>query len=121
MFRSELSGWYNSSNMFPNITGMRNLGNNYSETRFFLVPALSLTFNDTTLDDPPLTNTCSATAGQVCPDWTAYNMHAYFTYFVGSILYATNAHMEDPNVSWPAYQAAYSRSEERRVGTARRS
>jgi hypothetical protein len=101
-------GWYNSSNMFPAITDVRNLGNNYSETRFFLIPALALTFNNTTLDDPPLTNTCGATAGQVCSDWTAYNMHAYFTYFVGSILYSTNLHMEDPNVTWQAYQAAYS-------------
>jgi hypothetical protein len=100
-------GWYNSSNMFPAIVNVRNLGNNYSETRFWLIPALALTFNDNSTDDPPLTNTCSATPGQVCPDWSAYNMHAYFTYWVGSILYSTNLHLEDPNVTWQAYQAFY--------------
>jgi hypothetical protein len=97
----------NSSSVFPSILRVREMGNNYNETRFFLLSTLPLTFNNTTLDDPPLTNTCSATPGQVCPDWTAYNMHAYFTYFDGAILYDTNAHLEDPNVSWQAYQAKY--------------
>jgi hypothetical protein len=86
---------------------MRQMGNNYNEALFYLLSTLPLTFNDNTTDDPPLSNTCGATRYQVCSDGTAGSMHAYFHYFVGTILYMTYAHMEDPTVSVPAYQRAY--------------
>ena len=113
-FFPTLTGPYNSSSMFGRIDQMRFLGNNYDEAGFFYLAALPLTFNDTTLDDPPLANTCSATRYQVCPDGTAGSMHAYGMgapgspgYFDGALLYDQWAIMEDPNVGWQAYQAAY--------------
>ncbi len=107
-FLPALTGPYNSSSMLGRINQMRSMGNNYDEAGFFYLAALPLTFNDTTSDDPALTNTCSATRYQVCADGTAGSMHAYFkSYFVGGLLYDQYAIMEDPNVGWQAYQAAY--------------
>jgi hypothetical protein len=90
---------------------MRRSGNNYTETRLLYLTAASLTFDDNTTDDPPLTgtyNTCGATRYQLCTDFTGGSLHAYWNYFVGEQLYTEYAHLEDPNVSWQAYQAAYS-------------
>jgi hypothetical protein len=69
--------------------------------------AAALTFNDTATDDPATPNTCNATRYVVCPDGTAGSLHAYWTYLAGGMLYKDWAHIEDPNVSWQAYQAAY--------------
>ena len=105
---------YNSSSVLGQLDKMRYLGNNYDEAAFFYLAALPLTFNDNTTDDPPLANTCSATRYQVCSDGTAGSMHAYGMgapgnpgYFDGALLYDQYAIMEDPNVGWQAYQAAY--------------
>ena len=51
---------------------------------------------------------CGATRYQVCPDYSAGSLHAYWKFFAGTALYDEWAHLEDPNVSWKAYQAAYS-------------
>lgn len=106
---------YNSSTQFApgfnpgyDFIGQRAMGNNYTESRLLYLAAAGLTFNNNPTDDPPLTNTCSAVAGQVCSDGTAYNLFAYFQYLAGSMMYKEWAHLEDPNVSWQAYQAAYS-------------
>jgi hypothetical protein len=105
------NGPYNSSSEFSSEAGiamMREFGNNYEEAWMLYWGTLPLTFNDNTTDDPPLTNTCSATRYQVCNDGTAGSMHAYFkSWFDGAVLYDEWAHLEDPNVSWQAYQAAY--------------
>jgi hypothetical protein len=101
-----LTGPYNSSSMILPVEGMRFFGNNYAEARFFYLAALPLTFNDTTLDDPTLSN-CAGGRYAVCSDGSANSMHAYFNYFAGAILYDQWAIMEDPNVGWQAYQAAY--------------
>jgi hypothetical protein len=104
------NGPYNSPSEFASrgIGSMRIFGNNYQEAWMLYWGVLPLTFNDTTLDDPPLANTCSATRYQVCNDGTAGSMHAYFkSWFVGAVLYLNWAHLEDPNVSWQAYQASY--------------
>jgi len=112
-------GGYNSSSQFNgspyDFVGMRAMGNNYSFSKLMYLTAASLTFNNNSTDDPmstnpftgATTNTCSATAGVVCPDGSAFNLHAYFTYLDGASLYKEYAHLEDPNVSWQAYQAAY--------------
>src|ERR1035441_3906776 len=83
------------------------MGNNYTQAKMIYLVAAALTFNDNTTDDPPLTNTCSATRYQVCPDASAGSLHAYLTYFTGGMMYKDWANMEDPNVTWKAYQAAY--------------
>ncbi len=103
---------YNSSDEFHNtnvygLTGMRAMSNNYTESKLLILLAAGLTFNDNTTDDPALTNTCNAARYQVCPDYTAGSLHAYWKYFVGAPLYLEWAHLEDPTVSWPAYQAFY--------------
>jgi hypothetical protein len=103
---------YNSSSMFSagsvwDLDGMRANGNNYSESRMLYLEAAGLTFNDNETDDPPLPNTCNATRYQVCPDFTAGSLHAYWRYFVGGTLYDYWAAIEDPTVSVPAYQSAY--------------
>jgi hypothetical protein len=105
-------GSYNSPAEFDtgsvwDLTAMRAMGNNYTESKLLYLVAASLTFNDNTTDDPPLANTCNATRYQVCPDYSAGSLHAYWQYFVGAPLYMEWAHLEDPNVSWQAYQAFY--------------
>jgi len=105
-------GNYNSSSQFDtgnefDYTNQRAMGNNYTQSKMLYLVADALTFNDNTTDDPPLTNTCSATRYQVCPDGTAGSLHAYWTYFTGGMMYKDWADMEDPNVTWQAYQTAY--------------
>jgi len=76
-----------------------------------ILTAVGLTFNDNTTDAPNIPtgkyNTCGATRYQLCPDGTAGSLRAYWNYIDGSQLYNYWAHIEDPNVSWQAYQAAY--------------
>src|ERR1700677_633248 len=105
-------GGYNSSSQFLtgsifDYTGQRAMGNNYTHSKEMYLAAAALTFNDTAADDPPTPNTCNATRYVVCPDGTAGSLHAYWTYLSGGMLYKDWAHIEDPNVSWQAYQAAY--------------
>jgi hypothetical protein len=88
-------------------TNQRAMGNNYTQSKMLYLAASALTFNDNTTDDPPLVNTCSATRYQVCPDGTAGSLHAYWTFFTGGMMYKDWANIEDPNVTWQAYQAAY--------------
>ena len=87
-------------------------GNNYSLSVMLLAAAAGLTFNDNTTDAPNIPtgpyNTCGATRYQMCNDGTAGSMRAYWNYLDGALLYDYWAHLEDPNVSWQAYQAAYS-------------
>jgi hypothetical protein len=104
-----LNGPYNSPSMFTGrgIGSMRLFGNNYQESWYLYFGVLPLTFNDTTGDDPTLTN-CAGGRYAVCAGGTANSMHAYFkSWFVGAVLYLDWAHLEDPNVSWQAYQASY--------------
>jgi hypothetical protein len=103
---------YNSAALFntgstSDLVNMRELGSNYTQSKTLMLTAIGLTFNDDTTDDPELTNSCSATRYQMCPDHTAGSLHAYWTYFDGSMLYMDWAHLEDPNVSRQAYQATY--------------
>jgi hypothetical protein len=117
---------YNSSAMFrghssmganygPGPSDLNNMrgesGNNYSLSRILILTAAGLTFNDNTTDAPNIPtgtyNTCGATRYQVCPDGTAGSLRAYWNYLDGAVLYNYWAHLEDPNVSWQAYQAAY--------------
>jgi hypothetical protein len=105
-------GNYNSSAQFNpgtiwDYTGQRAMGNNYTESKILYLASAALTFNDNATDDPPLTNTCNATRYQVCPDGTAGSLHAYWIYLTGGMFYKDWAHLEDPNVSWQAYQSAY--------------
>jgi hypothetical protein len=105
-------GHYNSPAEFStgsvwDLTAMRAMGNNYTESKLLLLVAAGLTFNDTTTDDPDLPNTCNASQYEVCPDYTAGSLHAYWRYLVGAPLYLEWAHLEDPNVSWQAYQDFY--------------
>ena len=105
---SPLIGSYNSSSQFAGTgASLRDMGNNYTSSKELYLVSIALTFNDNITDDPALANTCSATRYQVCPDGTAGSLHAYWTYFNGAFLYRNWAHIEDPNVSWRAYQAAY--------------
>lgn len=89
------------------LTNQRAMGNNYTHTKILYLAAAALTFNDTPEDDPPLQNTCNATRYVVCPDGSAGSLHAYWTYLVGGMLYKDWAHLEDPTVTWRAYQAAF--------------
>jgi hypothetical protein len=86
---------------------VRWLGNNYTQSKILFLAAAGLTFDDNPTDDPPLTNTCSATRYQVCPDFSAGSLHAYFAYLAGSMLYADWAHLGDPNVVQQAYNTAF--------------
>jgi hypothetical protein len=86
---------------------MRDMGNNYTMTRILALTIIGLTFDDNATDDPATANTCGATRYQMCPDYSAGSLHAYWNYVDGSMLYLMYAHLEDPNVTWPAYQAAY--------------
>ena len=83
------------------------MGNNYTHSKIFYLAAAALTFNDDPDDDPPLANTCHATRYVVCPDGTAGSLHAYWNYLAGGMLYKDWAHMEDPSITWRAYQAAF--------------
>jgi hypothetical protein len=89
------------------ITGMRAMGNNYTQSRILYLTAAALTFNDTPTDDPALANTCNATRYQVCPDGTAGSLHAYWTYVAGGMLYKDWANLEDPVVAQKAYNTAF--------------
>jgi hypothetical protein len=105
-------GSYNSpiqidSHSTQDLTDQRAMGNNYTHTKILYLTAAALTFNDNADDDPPLPNTCHATRYVVCPDGTAGSLHAYWTYLAGGMLYKDWAHMEDPTVTWRAYQAAF--------------
>ena len=105
-------GNYNSSAQFNtgslwDYGAQRKMGNNYTHSKIMYLTAAALTFNDNTTDDPATPNTCSATRYVVCPDGTAGSLHAYLTYLTGGMLYKDWANVEDPNVSWQAYQAAY--------------
>ena len=104
---------YNSSAAFNSgsvwdLTAIRAMGNNYTGSKLLYLVAAGLTFDDNSTDDPALPNTCGATRYQVCPDYSAGSLHAYWKFFAGTALYDEWAHLEDPNVSWKAYQAAYS-------------
>jgi hypothetical protein len=100
------SAQFNSGGVWD-LTGMRAMGNNYTESKLLYLVAAGLTFDDNATDDPALPNTCGATRYEVCPDFSAGSLHAYWRYFVGTALYLQWAHLEDPNVSWQAYQAFY--------------
>jgi hypothetical protein len=105
-------GNYNSPAQFQTSsewseTGMRAMGNNYTQARILIMAAAALTFNDNTTDDPPLTNTCSATRYQVCPDGTAGSLHAYWNYVTGGMLYKDWANLEDPTVVQQAYNSTF--------------
>ena len=67
-----------------------------------------LTFNDDPTDDPNLANSCNAKRSDLCPDFSAGSLHAYFLYFAGSMMYRMYAHLEDPAVTLQAYQSAFS-------------
>src|ERR1019366_10314023 len=104
---------YNAPSLFQpgnpsDLQNMRTMGNNYTMSKMLYLAAAGLTFNDTTADDPPLTNTCNAARYQMCPDFSAGSLHAYFSYLAGSMLYMNWAHLEDPTVSQKAYNAAFS-------------
>jgi hypothetical protein len=83
------------------------MGNNYMEGKFLILSAIGITFDDTTGEDPTLTN-CAGGRYAVCTDYSANSLRAYWDYWVGTYLYKQYAHLEDPVVSWAAYQAAYS-------------
>ncbi len=104
---------YNSSAQFAtgtpqDLQKMRAMGNNYTFARLMYMIAIGLTFDDNATDDPPLPNTCGATRYQICPDYTAGSLHAYWKYADGAMLYMYWAHLEDPSVTWQAYRSAYS-------------
>ena len=105
-------GSYNSPAQFDeknewSITGMRAMGNNYTQSRVLILTSAALTFNDDPNDDPALNNTCRATRYQVCPDGTAGSLHAYWRYVTGGLLYKDWANMDDPAVVQQAYVAAF--------------
>lgn len=102
---------YNSSTQFNTgsdtaLGNQYSMGNNYMEGKFLIGAALGITFNDTTGEDPTLTN-CAGGRYAVCPDYSANSLRAYWNYWVGTYEYKQFAHLEDPNVGWAAYQAAY--------------
>jgi len=104
---------YNSAAQFQSndvysLIGMRAMGNNYSMSKMLALVGASLTFNDDPTDDPNLPNTCNAKRTEVCPDYSAGSLHAYFSFFTGAMLYRMYAHLEDPTVTLPAYQSAFS-------------
>jgi hypothetical protein len=97
-------------NDLNNIRGIS--GNNYNMSRMLILAAAGLTFNDDTTDAPNIPpgkyNTCGASRYQVCIDGTSGSLRAYWNYLDGAALYAYWAHIEDPTVSWKAYQSTYS-------------
>jgi hypothetical protein len=86
---------------------MRQIGSNYNQAAMLITMAAALTFNDTTGDDPTLSN-CSGGRYTVCSDYSANSLHAYWTWMDGGWLYQWWANTEDPTVAWDAYQLAYS-------------
>lgn len=109
-------GYVYSSSTFPagpqDLANFRGFsGNNYSIARMLILSYAGLDFNDNMTDAPNIStgtyNTCGATRYQVCPDGTAGSLIAYWKYLDGAVLYNYWAHVEDPNVSWQAYQTAY--------------
>jgi hypothetical protein len=97
---------FNTGGLYD-LAGQRGMGNNYTFSRDLLLVALPLTFADNTTADPPLTNTCSATRYQICPDYSAGSLHAYYYWWAGSYLLKTWAHLDDPNIVLNAYNTAY--------------
>jgi hypothetical protein len=108
------TGTWNSSSNFDlaspwTLGAKRNWsGNNYSLSAMLITAAAGLTFNDTATDSPAMTSTCGATRYQVCADFSAGSLQAYWRYWDQSLLYNYWSHISDPNVTWQAYQAAYS-------------
>jgi hypothetical protein len=103
-----LTTGYNSPKQYSTGLGnQRTMGNNYEEAKFLYAAALPLTFGDDPTVDPTRTN-CAGGRDAVCPDLSANSLWAYWSYFTGGYLYKENAHLEDPNVTWQAYKAAYS-------------
>ena len=100
---------YNSPWQIVALSAERDMGNNYIHSEFMSTIAIALTFDDTTGDDPALTNSCSATRYQVCNDGTASagSLHAYFTPVMGAGAYRYWAALEPPEVVQPAYNTAY--------------
>lgn len=104
---------YNSPAQFQendiySLIGMRAMGNNYTMSKMLAIVGASLTFNDDPTDDPDLSNSCNAKRNELCPDYSAGSLHAYFSFFAGAMLYRMYAHLEDPTVTLPAYQSAFS-------------
>jgi hypothetical protein len=107
-----VAGNYNSPAQFTTNTvyeygNMRSMGNNYTFSKLVYLAGAAFTFDDNATDDPALTNSCGATRYQVCPDGTAGSLHAYRDFLFGGMLYKMWAHLEDPYVSWQAYNTAY--------------
>lgn len=98
---------FNTENMWS-LAGIRAMGNNYTMSKMLFLVAAGLTFNDDPTDDPPMANSCGAKRYEVCPDYSAGSLHAYFNFFAGGMMYLMYAHLEDPGVVLPAYQSAYS-------------
>jgi hypothetical protein len=106
-------GKYNSPAQFQvndewSLAGMRAMGNNYTMSKMLALVGAALTFNDDPIDDPNLSNSCNAKRSELCPDYSGGSLHAYFSYFAGGMLYRAYAHLEDPGVTLPAYQNAFS-------------
>ena len=103
---------YNSPSQFLqndvfSVVGMRAMGNNYTMSKMLAIVGAGLTFNDDPTDDPDLPNSCNAKRYELCPDYSAGSLHAYFSYFAGAMLYRMYAHLEDPAVTLQAYQNAF--------------
>lgn len=104
---------YNSSAQFLendiySLNGVRAMGNNYTMSKMLAIVGAGLTFNDDPTDDPNLPSSCNAKRSDVCPDYSAGSLHAYFSYFAGAMLYRMYAHLEDPAVTLQALQSAFS-------------
>jgi hypothetical protein len=104
---------YNSAAQFQqndiySLIGMRAMGNNYTMSKMLAVVGASLTFNDDPTDDPSQPNSCNAKRTDLCPDYSAGSLHAYFSYFAGALMYRMYAHLEDPAVTLQAYQNTFS-------------
>ncbi len=98
---------YNSSAQFQvneiySLVGMRSMGNNYTLSKMLALLGAALTFNDDPTDDPNLPNSCNAKRSDLCPDYSAGSLHAYFSYFSGAMMYRMYAHLEDPAVTLQA-------------------
>jgi hypothetical protein len=52
-------------------------------------------------------NTCGAARGTLCPDGSGGDLHAYWGYMTGAMLYKYWANEEDPGITQQAYNAAY--------------
>jgi hypothetical protein len=90
------------------LTAMRAMGNNYTFAKLLYLVAAGLTFDDTPADDPALSNTCGADRHTVCAsDYTAGSLRAYWDYLTGAMLYKEWGHLEDPVVTWKAYDSKW--------------